>query len=135
MHYTNLTPMSRALLLAFYMFIRFWSLPIEYHIPKALIKIGNLVGKTVALDARNSTQVFQVGICVVEIDLNLSLPNRIMVRQRYFNMCFENLHVFCSTNMVLSLVNRNSHRTFDRPVESNFQIFSKTSTCQVISIL
>lgn len=49
-------------------------LPVEYHTPKTLISLGNLLAKTIALDARSSTKIYQVRICI-ETYLNVNLPN------------------------------------------------------------
>lgn len=38
--------------------------PVEYHTPKILITLGNLLGKTVAPDARSTNQAFYVRICI-----------------------------------------------------------------------
>lgn len=74
------------------------------------------MGKTLALDARNATQIYQVRICV-EIDLNTSFPNQIKVGQKFYNLIFENLHVFDSTFSSVPWNYRKSNWTFDRPVD------------------
>lgn len=68
-------------------------LPIEYHTLEILIEIGKLVGKTVALNARNVSQVYQEKLCT-EVDILTKLPLQISINNRYFHVFFENLHIF-----------------------------------------
>lgn len=90
--------------------VSIFALPVEYHTPETLINLGNLLGKTVALDALNSTQIFQVRISV-ETDINLTLPNHIVVDHKSFRIKFENLYVFEPTVSSFPPSNRNNHQT------------------------
>lgn len=68
-------------------------LPNEYHTPDTLIRLRNLLGKIIALDARNIYQIFQVRICV-ELNIDFNLPNHILVDNKSFKINFENLFLF-----------------------------------------
>lgn len=70
-------------------------LPIELHIPEILIALGNSLGRTVALDARNTSHAHQVRICS-EVDLSLQLPDSIWVNKRQYQVTFENTFTFLS---------------------------------------
>lgn len=65
--------------------IRF--LLVEYHTSKVLVALENLLVKTVALDAINTTQVYQVRVCI-EIYLRMKFPNQIMVNWRRYQVSF-----------------------------------------------
>lgn len=68
-------------------------LPIEYHHPEILIALGNKMGKTLALDRRNSTHASRTRICV-EMDLSQSLPTFVKVNSHEYEVTFENIHCF-----------------------------------------
>lgn len=77
--------------------VRLPFLPIELHSPKILIDIGNLIGTTVALDARNSANLQAVfaRICI-EVNLSANLPSEIWINNRRQEVIFENSVFFDS---------------------------------------
>lgn len=58
--------------------------------------MGNAIGKTVALDARNAIHTQQVRICC-EINLRLKLPELVWVNDRRYQVTFENNSVFLNS--------------------------------------
>lgn len=73
--------------------VTIYYLPIEYHSPEILIALGNKIGKTVALDDRNSSIARCVHLCV-EINLSKALPAFVEVNSRQYEVIFENTHFF-----------------------------------------
>lgn len=75
--------------------IRLPLLPVEYHEPQILIAIGNLLGKTVALDATraNSYQATSARICI-EMDISKFLPSVISLNGLSQEVIYEQLSFF-----------------------------------------
>lgn len=98
-------------------------LPIEQHNPETLIALGNLLGKTIALNARSLNKASQVHICI-ETDLNYSLPSQIMANLRKYIVNYEILHIFYSLFSPPLLHNRHKHMALrwpENPINSAFQ--------------
>lgn len=86
----------------------------QIHTLDVLIMIGNLLGKTIALDARNVKQAFQVRICI-KIDLCAKLSNFITINHHRFQVCFENLHSFLPSPTHINNVHRPYFQNFRQP--------------------
>lgn len=94
----------------------------EQLIPESIIALGNVLGKTIALDARR-LKVSQVRICI-EIDLNSILSSQIMINHRNYIVNYENIHIFNSMFSSPLLPRRRFHMALGLPenhVNSVFQ--------------
>lgn len=85
--------------------VRISFLPIEYHNPLALISIGNLLGKTLALDGSGVSRASQVRLCI-ETELNHCLPSHIMVNSQKYDLIFENMLLFNSSSSLVPFGHR-----------------------------
>lgn len=98
----NFKPAKALLKLFTTIWIRLPLLPIEYQSPQTLILIGNLIRRTMALDASKSTtlQVATTRI-YIEVDIKSRLPQVIISNGLPQEFLYKNLYFFLS---ILSLL-------------------------------
>jgi hypothetical protein len=76
--------------------VRFSGLPIEYYDTKMLTFIGNRIGRTVKVDRTTQTQARgkYARLCV-EVDLTKPLLAMFQIKDRYYKVEYEGLHMLC----------------------------------------
>jgi hypothetical protein len=76
--------------------VRFSGLPIEYYDKKMLHFIGNRIGRTVKVDRTTTTQTRgkYARLCV-EVDLTKPLLAMFQIKDRYYKVEYEGLHMLC----------------------------------------
>ncbi|MCH84794.1 hypothetical protein A2U01_0005630 [Trifolium medium] len=76
--------------------VRFSGLPIEYYDKKILYFIGNRIGRTVKVDRTTTTQTRgkYARLCV-EVDLTKPLLAMFQIKDRYYKVEYEGLHMLC----------------------------------------
>ncbi|MCH87312.1 hypothetical protein A2U01_0008179, partial [Trifolium medium] len=78
------------------MWVRFSGLPIEYYDTKMLHFIGNRIGRTVKVDRTTQAQARgkYARLCV-EVDLTKPLLAMFQIKDRYYKVEYEGLHMLC----------------------------------------